>query len=68
MASKQQWKSVIRFKDAQGRVRYGEPTVDLKKATLLEGDDVCNLSFKTREVVDVAEVSKSSQPSVSCKR
>ena len=51
------WKSLIRFKDTQGNVHYGEP-LDSKftKATLFTGPDLFSLS-KSSDTADVAEVS-----------
>ncbi|KAK5696519.1 hypothetical protein LTR97_007822 [Elasticomyces elasticus] len=56
MASSPQWKSIIRFKDSNGQVLYGEPLGDdLKKATVFEGDDILSLT-KSDKVVEVGEV------------
>ncbi|KAK4954230.1 2-keto-4-pentenoate hydratase 2-oxohepta-3-ene-1,7-dioic acid hydratase [Elasticomyces elasticus] len=56
MASSPQWKSIIRFKDSNGQVLYGEPLGDdLKKATVFEGGDILSLT-KSDKVVEVGEV------------
>ncbi|KAK5745981.1 hypothetical protein LTR17_001111 [Elasticomyces elasticus] len=56
MASSPQWKSIIRFKDNDGQVLYGEPLGDdLKKATVFEGSDILSLT-KTDKIVEVSEV------------
>jgi len=49
------WKSIIRFKDSNGDVLYGEPDQGLKKATVYEGNDVLSLN-RTEKTADVAEV------------
>lgn len=55
MATAQAWKSLIRFKDANGQVQFGEPDEDLKTATILQGSDILNLN-KTTDVAQVQEV------------
>lgn len=55
MANQASWKCLIRFRDRDGDIRYGEPDEDLKKATIWKGNDILKIS-KTSEVVDVKEV------------
>lgn len=55
MANSRGWQSIIRFKDAQGKVRFGDPNSDLTKATIWEGSDVLQLS-KTENTAEVKEV------------
>ena len=55
MPTAQAWKSLIRFKDANGQVQFGEPDEDLKTATILQGSDIFNLT-KTTDVAQVQEV------------
>lgn len=52
------WKSLIRFKDGSGTIRYGESGVDLKTAVLYDGDGILTLSRTTQqaEVVEVNAV------------
>lgn len=51
------WKSLIRFKDNQGNIQYGEPLdAGFSKATVFAGPDLFSLS-KTSETIDVKEVS-----------
>lgn len=49
------WNSIIRFKDVDGTVRYGEPSSDLKSARIWSGSDILSLSLtdETSEVVQV---------------
>ncbi|KAL9077346.1 MAG: hypothetical protein Q9157_003382 [Trypethelium eluteriae] len=50
------WKSLIRFKDAQGKIQYGEPLdSEFSRATVFSGPDVFSLN-KTSDIADVKEV------------
>lgn len=49
------WKSLIRFKDGSGTIRYGEPDADLKTAVLYDGNDILTLS-RTNRQAEVVEV------------
>ncbi|TKA79332.1 hypothetical protein B0A55_03454 [Friedmanniomyces simplex] len=56
MPSPPQWKSVIRFKDQDGHVLYGEPEDgSLTKATVYEGNDLLSLT-KTEKSAEIAEI------------
>ncbi|TKA52288.1 hypothetical protein B0A55_11417, partial [Friedmanniomyces simplex] len=56
MPSPPQWKSVIRFKDQDGHVLYGEPEDgSLAKAIVYEGNDLLSLT-KTEKSAEVAEI------------
>ena len=50
------WKSIIRFRDGDGQVRFGEPlNDDLKRATNWSGDSVLDLTA-TKEESDVVQL------------
>ena len=49
------WNSIIRFKDASGKVQYGEPDAKFKQATVYDGNDILSLT-KTDNTAEVAEV------------
>ena len=51
----------MRFKDANGKIYYGEPSTDLASATVWEGADLWHLS-RTEEIVKVAQVSRMTRP------
>ena len=57
MSSNKQWSSLIRFKDTNGEVKFGEPKDDLKAATVWEGSSIFDVVPSDKEV-EVAEVSK----------
>lgn len=56
MASALSWNSLIRFRDPENRIFYGEPDDNLKAATIWEGSSILNLRPASKEQVDVAEV------------
>ncbi|KAL9094466.1 MAG: hypothetical protein Q9165_003316 [Trypethelium subeluteriae] len=57
------WKSLIRFKDAQGKIQYGEPLdSEFSRATVFSGPDVFSLN-KTSDIADVKELLASCEPS-----
>ena len=49
------WKSLIRFKDSSGNIKYGEPDANLKSATVYDGSNILNLR-QTQQKADVIEV------------
>ncbi len=55
MAHQSNWDRLIRFKDADGQVRYGEPNASLDKATVWEGGNILELR-KTDQSAEVKEV------------
>lgn len=55
MVQHDSWKSLVRFRDGDGNIQYGEPDEGLKKAVVWKGDDLLALS-KTSDIVDVREV------------
>ena len=56
MSSTPAWKNLIRFKDSNGKINFGEAdNDDLQAATIWEGESILNLT-KTENQTDVAEV------------
>ncbi|KAI9689705.1 MAG: hypothetical protein M1820_010075 [Bogoriella megaspora] len=57
------WKSLIRFKDSSGEIRYGEPLdTEFSKATIYSGNDVFSLD-RTSETATVTELLAACEPS-----
>jgi len=50
-----QWNSLIRFKDPDGKIYYGEPDKELKHARVWTGDEIFELS-RSDITVKVQEV------------
>jgi 2-keto-4-pentenoate hydratase/2-oxohepta-3-ene-1,7-dioic acid hydratase in catechol pathway len=55
MTDSPSWSTVIRFKQSNGDISFGEPSKDFKTATLLAGSSIFDLA-PTTDVEEVKEV------------